>query len=208
MKQIIATNPAHNQIEAEIKNTFEKAKEVLKEFSIMEMPFKIKTQADFTALCSNPETFIKVRLTESMEAPQPIWGFKINKAKAVELLLELPNVERLTELCSGINSNLTKYLTFGANSVKLLTETLEKVKEDHSVIITNAAQAKVYEDHKILCEALNTWNEDVKKLKGHGIVSETLKDALRPYFIVREEGIKIQERMYLDNRGAFKQLAE
>jgi hypothetical protein len=165
--------------------------------------FKIKTIPELRSVISNTEQYIHQRLEEEIQLPTESWGpFKISRKKAVDLL-DLPDLQNLFDLCAdsvqNLNGNLDQYLSIKGQQIIIQEESVEKLKEENSLMAKTSDQKQLFEAHKKAAEAMHAFNLLHSKVLGFGLSGDT---ELRNLFCINNGGLKTtyNDYFYLQNR--------
>lgn len=202
---IYKNDEAINETKAALNKAVTDTNALLNVFTKLGLPFKIKEAGQLRALCQHPDSFILAELQKAETSPLSVFGINISKTKAVGLL----DLEPLKELAFGVGrlqSTFGRFFKHSDNSVSVNKDAFDTIEAENSITVESPAQIAIHKAHTEFVEALKTFDAEVKRLNGVGVLTHATKETLHPFVLCVDEQTKLNTRIYIDNKYKFQSL--
>lgn len=183
-----------------LNNGKEITQRLINEFNLLKLNVKLRNTNDLAELIKGGESWIKIKIAETIETP--IFGiFKMKKAAFVETL-DLPDFNTLNQLANDCLTYVSdvKYYSFDRDKIILNTKEIESLKARFSVIAETNKQIRLVKAHTEMAKALTEFNNAMIELSGSGLLND---ESIDKYFNLNGNEFDISDYWYEMNKGLF-----
>ena len=138
---------------------------VINELKKLNLPVKAETGSDLKQIVSDPENWAKQKIAEGMKDVPTIFGIKVKKSKAVDLL-ELPNfagVKEAAKECEIYATETSHKFILEVDSLEIINDKVQptrkainEINEANTLQTATPIENEALEAHKQLAECINT----------------------------------------------------
>ena len=183
-----------------LNNGKEITQKLINEFNLLKLNVKLRNTNDLAELIKGGESWIKIKIAETIETP--LFGiFKMKKAAFVETL-DLPDFNTLNQLANDCLTYVSdvKYYSFDRDKIILNNKEIESLKARFSVIAETNKQIRLVKAHTEIAKALTEFNNAMIELSGNGLLHD---ESIDKYFYLNGNEFKVSDYWYEMNKGLF-----